>query len=369
MLVYNSMILWIAFWGVCYIGLQHNHRSTSRKRVDGQVSMLLAILTFGYIIFWAGVRTGYIDTATYIANFESYPADVSKIWKYINPDNKSLGFDMLAILFKSLVSTNYHDWFMFVSVASGVPIMLILRKRSISFFYSAFLFIVTLNFTWMLNGIRQFLVASILFGLSNWIVERKTLRFVVVVLLLSTIHYTALVMLLVYWFVTGKPYGKKILCFVVILLACVMFLEPFVGTLETTLSGTVYEGYTEQFVTDDGVNPIRVLVMILPSVIAFVARKRLDGFNNEYINLCINMSLVSAGIYFLGIFTSGILIGRLPIYFELYNLILIPYLIEKCFNKKSTIIMYVLYTLGYLAFYFMLSGNLYYISDITGLLS
>ena len=369
MLVYNSMILWIVFLGVCHIRLQHNSGYLVQKKRNGQVPMMLAILAFGYIIFWAGMRTGYVDTAAYIAAFKNSPSEISKIWMYLNSDNKAPGFDILTILFKSLVSTDYHAWLMFIAIISGVPIMLTLRKRSINFFYSAFLFIVTLNFTWMLNGIRQFLVAAILFGLSDWIVERKTLRFVIVVLLLSTIHYTALIMLPAYWLVMGKPFGKKIICFIVALMACVIFLEPFVQMLEGALMGTVYEGYTEQFVLDDGVHPLRVFVMVLPAVIGFLGRKRLESINDKYINLCVNMSLVSAGIYFLGIFTSGILIGRLPIYFELYNLILIPYLVKKCFNKDSSKIMYALYTVGYLLFYFMLSGNLYYISDITGLLS
>ena len=81
------------------------------------------------------------------------------------------------------------------------------------------------------------------------------------------------------------------------------------------------------------------------------------------------MSVICAGIYFLGIFTSGILVGRLPIYFELYNLILLPYLLKECFTKESSKIMFVLCTIGFLGFYYLQMKNSYYVSEFTGILS
>lgn len=332
------------------------------------VPMGLAILTFAYIIFWAGIRSGVADTATYIWMFEHYPTDFMEIFECWNPDNKAPGFDTFNILFKCLVSTDFHKWLMTIAIISGIPIMLTIRKHSEQFFYSTFLFIVTLNFTWMLNGIRQFLVVAILFMLSDWIVEKKTFNFLLIVLLLSTVHYTALIMIPIYWIVLEKPFGKKIIFFICLLLMAVIFLEPFIDVLEVTLSDTAYSGYTEQFEMDDGVNPIRVVVMLVPTLISFVARKKIIQMNNIYINLCVNMSTVAAGLYFLGMFTSGILIGRLPIYFELYNLILLPFLLKHCFTKRSLKIVYILCTGGFLAFYYLQTGNLYYISDLTGLI-
>ena len=81
------------------------------------------------------------------------------------------------------------------------------------------------------------------------------------------------------------------------------------------------------------------------------------------------MSVVCAGIYFLGIFTSGILVGRLPIYFEIYNLILLPFLLKNCFTKLSSKIMFVFCTVGFLGFYWLQIQVWYYVSDITGILS
>ena len=60
-------------------------------------------------------------------------------------------------------------------------------------------------------------------------------------------------------------------------------------------------------------------------MIAFCGRKIIAQKNNAFINICVNMSVICVGIYFLVIFTSGVLVGRLPVYFELYNIISVSY--------------------------------------------
>ena len=68
--------------------------------------------------------------------------------------------------------------------------------------------------------------------------------------------------------------------------------------------------------------------------------------------MCVNMSLLSTGIYVVSIFTSGILVGRLPIYFSLYNYILLPWELEYIFTVRSKKILYLLMIGAYLVFYY-----------------
>lgn len=373
MIIYNSMIVWIVVLGIWNKLTMQNRWKTQRfaqKQRDYKVPMYLAVLTFGYIIFWVGMRSGVADTRAYISMFESQSTSLSAIPQYWEfSENKSPGFVTFNILFKHFISIDYHVWLMTIAILSGVPIMLILRKKSEHFFYSSFLFMTGIIFFWMLNGMRQFWAATIVFLFSDWIEERKTIPFIIVVLLASTIHFTVLVMIPMYFIAIAKPFGKKVMIFLMLLLLAVVFLEPFVGAMEDVLSETAYSGSTEQFAQDDGVNPIRVLVMAVPPVIAFWGRKILERKENTFINICINMSVICAGIYFLGIFTSGILVGRLPIYFEIYNMILLPYLLKECFAEESSKIMFVLCTIGFLGFYYLQMKNSYYVSEFTGILS
>ena len=363
------MIFWIVACGVFYSISNKKQGVVTTENTTHQIPLLLAIITFGYIVFWAGIRSGVADTRAYINMYEAMPNSLTAIPELWASNNKAPGFDTLAIIFKCIISDNYHFWLMFIAMVSGFSVMYAVWKYSDNFFYSAFLFIVTINFTWLLNGIRQFLVVSILFALSDWIIERKTWRYIIAVLILSTIHFTALIMIPIYFIVTEKPFGLKIILFLIALLLAIVFLEPFTNILELFLEETQYGGFSEQFIDDDGVNPLRVLVATVPSVIAFMSRKKINHINDRLLDLCINMSLISAGLYLFGIFAGGILFGRFPIYCELYNIILLPALFKKCFTKNNTIIMYVLCALGFLAYYFLQMRTSYYISEITGLIS
>lgn len=372
MIIYNSMIIWIAVLGIFnHLAMQTRRKPfvTNLEESQHKVSMFLAIFTFGYIIFWVGMRSGVADTRAYITAFESYPSSLSTISQYWNfSETKSPGFVTFNILFKHFISTDYHVWLMTIAILTGIPIMIILRKRSENFFYSAFLFMTSLLFSWMLNGMRQFWAASLIFLVSGWIEKRKTICFIIAVLFASTIHYTVLIMIPMYFIAVAKPFGKRVMLLMILVLLAVVFLEPFIATMEKVLEETAYSGATEQFAYDDGVNPIRVLVMAVTPMIAFCGRKIIAQKNNAFINICVNMSVICVGIYFLGIFTSGVLVGRLPVYFELYNIILLPYLLKECFTKESSKIMFILCTVGFLGFYYLQTQNYYYISEFTGLL-
>ena len=369
MIIYNTMIFWIVVCGVFYSVSNRNHPIVTAEKTTCRIPIFVAIITFGYIIFWAGIRSGVADTRAYINMYEAAPNSLTAIPELWVSNNKAPGFNTLAVIFKCIVSDNYHFWLMFIAMVSGFSVMYTVWKHSDNFFYSAFLFIVTINFTWLLNGIRQFLVVSILFALSDWIIERKTWRYIIAVLILSTIHFTALIMIPIYFIATEKPFGLRIILFIIALLLAIVFLEPFIDMLELFLEETLYGGFSEQFANDDGVNPIRVLVAVIPSVIAFMSRKKITHINDRLLDLCINMSLISAGLYLFGIFAGGILFGRFPIYCELYNIILLPALFKKCFAKNNTVIMYVLCAVGFLAYYFLQMKSFYYISDLTGLIS
>ena len=287
MAIYNSMSLWVGVMALFYHGLTHSEMSYQGYEWRHKVPLVLALFTYGYIIFWAAIRSGVADTATYIMMFENYPSEWSEVTKFWDVEHKAPGFLLLGYLTKIIISDNYHVWLGIIAVVSGLSMMYILHKKSEDFFLSAFLFITTLNFFWMFNGIRQFMVAALLFAMSELIEQRKMFQFIVLVLLLTTIHYTAIIMIPAYYIVTDKAFGKKIFLFIVILGACLYFLNPFLEILEYSLADTGYGGFSEQFATDDGVNPIRVFVMSVPPLLAFASRNIIR--NNNYINICVNM--------------------------------------------------------------------------------
>ena len=371
MIIYWSMILWVVLI-YCVYSMGHKEEVmltdyNIQQGIQKKIPLAYAIVVFGYFIFWIGMRKHVADTTAYINMFQSIPADFSTAWNQIDWEGKNPGFDIFNIIFKCFISQDYQWWLMTIAIISGACVMVVLRKYSCDFFFSSFLFMTLLTYTWMMNGMRQFICVAVLFLCCEWIKDGKFIRFLIAVLLMSTFHMTALLMIPIYFVARSKPWDKKIGLFIIVIILICIFAEPFFNGVDSALGNTAYAGATGQFEEDDGVNPIRVLFYAIPPAIAFVFREKLEPYyeKNPIIPICINMSLITAALYLVGVFTSGILIGRLPIYCEVYNLILIPYLFHCCFTNETRKTAKTGYTVLLLAYYYLQQFS-YYHSDLTG---
>jgi len=334
-------------------------------RLTQPIPWSYAIISMGYIIFWAALRSGFADTRAYISLFEHAPAGMDAAFDALKREGKSPGFDFLQIIFKTYISADFHWWLAMIAVVTAVPITIAIRKYSSDYLYSIFLFLASTQFIWMFNGIRQFLPAAIMLGCTGLLEDRKMLKYMTILLLCSTIHKTVLIMLPMYFFVVDKPFGKRMLIFVLAVLSCAISIAPLMDSMETILQGSAYADNINQFVEDDGVHPLRVAFSAVPVILAYIKRKQIVMMNNRFVNICINMTTVSAGLYFVGMFTSGIMIGRMPAFFIMYSFILIPFLINTVYKQYKTQF-YIGFTAVYLLFYYLMAQKFYYISDILG---
>ena len=367
------MLLWVPFM---YLAYSVNHKSRPGypdDTISGErtrVPLFYALAIFGFFTFWIGMRGEMFDTWAYINGFDKLPVDFESAWATIDWEGKSPGFDAFTVIFKCIISQNYTVWLMTIAVVSLGCIMSVLRKYSVDFFFSSFVFISLTTFTWAMNGMRQFICVSVLFLCCSFLKDKKAIRFIVVALLLSTIHFTAILMIPVYFVAVSKPWRLRIFLFILIIVLVCFFAEPFFEQVEdTVLEGTAYEGATDQFSDDDGVNPLRAVFAAVFPIMAFVRRRELEEHYEEepMLPIAINMSLVAASLYVVGVFTSGVLVGRLPVYCSVYNMLLIPYILRYGFTKKDS----VLVRLGMiivLMIMFLLECPDYYMSDLTGTL-
>ena len=140
----------------------------------------------------------------------------------------------------------------------------------------------------------------------------------------------------------GKAWNRKTLMFISVALLAILFIGQFTNLLDTALADTQYVNVVSDYkgFEDDGTNPLRVLLYSIPTVLAFLGRDTIRKVDDAVINLCTNMSIVSSGLYLVSMFTSGIFIGRLPIYASLYGYILLPWLIDRMFPNRSRRIAY-----------------------------
>ena len=195
---------------------------------------------------------------------------------------------------------------------------------------SAYLFVASgCNIAWMMNGLRQFLAVAIVFAGTGFIIRKKLIPAIVLILIAATVHMSALIMLPVVFIVQGKAWNKKTLLYIFAAVIAMFVFSRRVDLMDALLEGTEYEGSIEtwQSLGDTGVHPIRVAVNAVPVILAFYARRAISRKNDSMLNICVNMAIINVGIYLIAMVTSGIMIGRLPIYVTLYTYILLPYLV------------------------------------------
>ena len=357
MTVYWFMMAWVILFGIL--------AQVTSKRVcvgeylgeevyEARVHLFMAVVTFAVIVFFAGARSHIADTTAYIKMFNDYPLFQNAHDVIFAEGVREPGFRLFSILIKTFISDNYTVWLSIIAVISGICVMYPLYKYSCNFGVSAFLFMASCQFTWMFNGMRQFLVAAIIFSCTGLILKNKTLLYIIIVCILSTIHQSALLLIPMYFIVRGEPWNKRTMLFIGCIVLAILFVSKFTNLLTGVVEQTDYAGSVNEFKdTDDGTNIIRIVVESIPVILAFLYRDKIKDKLTPIIKLSINMSLVASGLYVISkIARSGILLGRLPIYFSMYNLILLPWLLKNIFDNKEKDLIYFVMIICYFAFFY-----------------
>ena len=313
------------------------------------------VLVFPYII-WTGYRSNsFGDTATYQNMFSNVPANFEGLIVSLIEDTKDRGYTVLTSLFKMVFGSDVVLFFLFIAVFQMLCIALIYRKYSSNYWISVFLFVLSTDYmSWMHNGMRQFIAVAGLFACFGLIVRKKYFLTFIIILGLSTIHASALFMIPIIFVIQGRAWNKKTVFFILCVGLAIMFVDQFTTILDDLLAETQYSGIitNEVWTSDDGTNIFRVLVYSMPAILSLIGRKYVDEANDPVINISVNASLCTVVIYLLASVSSGIYIGRLPIYTTLYGYIVLPWLIEHIFTENSARLVKILMIIGYIVFFY-----------------
>ena len=365
------MIFWIMLIWVILIGFFQPKMSKDTLAANGtyeeKVSWGYCLLLWSVPLFFICMCTSFGDKASYLGHFRGSPLEFEKLESYVSTWEKSSLFYGLQGIIKILLIKNETLWFSIIAIVQAFCVTLTLRKYSVNFAMSMFIFTAsTLMMSWMCNGIRQFIVVAVMFACTNWIIKGKWIRYFLLVLvftgvaplakmmginhvpmLLGGFHQSAFLLFPIYFCLRGKAFNKMLW-----IIIAVLILLLATGVLDGFLSNTAYGNDLSEESYQSGSSPIRFLVSLVPVALVLIRSK--DIINKEHppiIDLAINASVITALLYALSTVTSGELIGRLPIYTELYNLILLPWLIEKIYISHSQWIRAGLYG-GYIAYFF-----------------
>ena len=335
--------------------------------IQYSTSRILVVLTAGYIAVFASLRDAVLDTYAYIDTFENMSTEPEMMIRQA-VSSSGRGFNLILGLFKIYISENHYLWLGFVACVSLYCLFRFYRKYSCDYAFTFFLFIASTNFTWLLNGARQFLAVCVLIGFVDWWVsgDRKhKLLYALLAIGMTAIHSSV-------WFVLPMVYmsarGKLLDKWMFIVLVGTVFVTMNTGNVVEFASDVMNKDYTVSMSESRGASYQRFLISLVPLCMVLPKLKKVREAATPIINFSINMSFIGACFFFVAMFSSGILAGRMPIYFTLYNYILIPWLLKKFY--PNPILSFACVLFYSIFFYYQMCvawHNLTYVSDILGI--
>ncbi|MFJ7747166.1 EpsG family protein [Peribacillus sp. NPDC097295] len=303
----------------------------------------------------SGLRTNIGDTF----NYKNMYTENDFTWEYIL-SNKDMGFGILQMILKNF-SNDPQIMIFTTALVTNVLIIVVLYKYSRLFELSTFVYITGGLHLVSMNGIRQVLAAAIFFTATKYLLNGNFMKYLLIVLFASTFHQSALILIPIYFLVRTKAWTKSTLAWLSFSVIIVLGYEQFSSILFSAIEDTQYSDYSS--FNEGGANVIRVAVSAAPLLIAYLGKERLREIfpKSDYI---VNMALL--GLVFMIVSTQQWIFARFSIYFNLYQLILISWIIEF-FSKKDQKLIYYLILVLFFVFYFyenVVSLNILYESDI-----
>lgn len=326
------------------------HKSKQFVRREIRIALLtliplLIILTF---------RDSVLDTYAYVIQFNEIPSDWDSINFNLYDSSNGIGFVYFAAFVKILFQCDHYLWFFILASINLLCITRVCVKHSPNLALSIFLFIAATTFTWCLNGSRQFLVATILFYFSYILYSNKVkdrIKYILLIFVLSYVHSSALFLIPIVAVISSKSiFGKNMMLIVIATLIGTYFSDTLLGSA-MEIVGKDYPTILEE---GAGSSILRLLFLFVPIVIAIFNYNRVKQTAPSAIVLGINMCLVGACFMFVSTFTNGILIGRMPGYFNIYSLYVLPWLIYNCFPKNQKFITLICVLVYIVWFYFQM---------------
>lgn len=195
---------------------------------------------------------------------------------------------------------------------------------------------------WSLNNVRQAIAVVLILAAFPHLIKKHFIRYFIYVCFAFIFHLSSLIMIIPYFLVNIKILRDKILYFTLIAIVLLPFL---CGELEQIASYTKYSYYftSNYFNTGDAVTSEIIINSVL-LVIAFLClykRRNYSKFAYVLLFMQILTFFSIASSLFLGI---PELCTRLMMFFQIYQVLLIPYCFEKAIlkdeNKKLFILIY-----------------------------
>lgn len=311
------------------------------------VVMIFLLFCFLYAFRW---RVGTDFTGYYLGYMSYGQANIIEL-----VGKRDWGFSVISCLAYKVFNGNFQLYNMVLGTITYFPVLYIYRKYSEDLFLTLFLYMTTLTCFWPYNGVRQSLAGSICFGAFSFLCNRKYIQYIACVIIASIFHATALVMLPLMLFLIMKPWSKKVIFLIGALIISVLFLGNIWTVIIEFLSfmgqDKMVSDYGNALIVTNGINGLRIVVAIIPVILAYLMHRNGLDFNNRQIQILENMIVLGAIFMFAA--SRLTILARFSSYFSFAVPLLFPRF-KKIFTRESSKVFIVIVMICYIAYMAML---------------
>ena len=248
---------------------------TNTSLVRYRANKIVAIVPCIILIVVAGLRSNVgTDTGAYISSFKNTIPNNLKDFFLTTDYEGDWGFNLFQTVIKQVFGNNPQCMIFICSFITIGCIFVVFYKYSDCLELAVFYFIAAGNYLVTMNGIRQYLVSAILFLAFPLVIKKKWKSYFALVLVLSTMHKSALIFIPLYFVINAKAWGA-ITKWIFITGVGLLVTYPVSGPIIVEILGeSQYGHYGDALMSSGaGANIVRVFVYAVPIVLAYLGKK------------------------------------------------------------------------------------------------
>lgn len=309
MLPYLLVLIFVMTWMLL--------ESASVNRKSFWIPLLLLSLLASVRSYRVGT-----DTGTYTGKFRH---ELST-YNYSFREDLEYGYQLLEYMLLHFT----HNYFWLFLVCSLIVVscyLSIIKRYSVNYILSVFLYITIGSYTFFFNGLRQGIAMAIVVLATPYLLEKKTIKFLSVVGLASFFHTSALFIIPFYFLLNSniKNHYKPLISLLISVLASQLVLTYIAST------NPRYEGYAEASEKAGGllILGFHTAISLALHYISYLYRIKNSDFN-KLLTLHTSGVLFIIPIALIGTNPSGP--QRLLSYFTWTAILLIPFALKRINN-------------------------------------
>lgn len=305
------------------------------------------------LICFGGFRGEYNDTWNYRDIYTYLVKPFPEAWETISWDlGENPGF-AITMSFLKTYDVEVHLFLFFFFFWTTLFYMGFIRRYAADFTLTIYFFITMGTYTFNMAAMKQVMATGICLAAIPLAMDKKWGRYTLLVLLSSLFHPYSLMYLIVP-FMSFRPWGKGSYIMLALIIIGGYLFQPMLGTI-IDITSAIGENYTAEALSGKGVNILRIFAVWAPVALSFLYQKTLFSECSREERVFVNLTMVHAGILFVGLFGTALYFGRLSNYFSIMPVVALPWMLQKIRKyhpKDGTLITACAVVLFFIFFYF-----------------